>query len=86
MQVDPNDLNELYYESNTHLLIQDGVGLAITNGFDPKHNIGLLVHVLNTEAHFDFKTMYLMTPDKAREIGRSLIDHARLADTREPGF
>lgn len=86
MEVSPDDLRELYYEADTHLVIQDGVGLAINNGFDAKHNIGLLVHVLNTEAHFDFKNMYLMTPDKAREIGRSLIDHARLADSREPGF
>jgi len=86
MEINPNDLDDLFHNAHTHLVIEDGSGLTINDKLTRNHRVGLFVDVLNTEVNYNFKQLFLLTPDKAREIGRSLIDHARLADTYEPEF
>lgn len=86
MEINPKDLDDLYHMAHTHLIAQDGAGLAINDKLVGEHKVGLMLDVHNTEVGLNFKQLFLMTPDKAREIGRTLIDHAKLANTYEPEF
>lgn len=86
MDISDDDIRDLFYESDTTLLIRDaGAVLVKENRFKPQF-VGLVALIENHEVNIAFKQMYLLDASTAKQLGQDLLAHAALVDPPDIGI
>ena len=84
MDLNDDDITELFYESDTTLVIEDTGVVLVKSDHRSPNLVGVVAMIKNVEFNLAFKQMYLCNKDVAKELGKELLIYAALADASEP--